>query len=179
MGQVDRELRIASRRLKASIEHARRMREAGALLDSGRCEALYALVAQYDQAVVRRGGAPGASQLMSEALSLIADSDPLAALRAIQLDYIDRLTATCDGLMSAGLMPDGQYLNALGWAVSSFKTEHGAEDAPLLALAWDILAQAEAGLGEPTEDAHYQQAEQRYRACRRVSPPVLALVSSV
>lgn len=177
MNQLDGELRRTSKRLKAAIQLARQVLAAGAILDHGHCDELRALTAQFDQLVILRGGWPGASKLTADATALIERCDPLASLRAIKLEYIDRLTATCDALMTAGQMPELRYVHALGTAVSDFEVEHSCGvDGHLLAFAWDILAQAQAGLGEATTEAHYEQAEQRYRRVRRT--PTLTLVTA-
>lgn len=177
MRELDGELRRTSKRLKAAMYLARQALTAGAVLDRSHCDELRALAARLDQLLILRGGAAGAPKLMAEATALIERCDPLASLRAIKLDYIDHLTATCDALMTAGLMPEPHYMNALGTAAADFEHEHSCgEDGYLLAFAWDILAQGQAGLGEPTTDAHYEQAEQRYRRVRRA--PALTLVTA-
>lgn len=177
MRDVAGELRRTSKRLKAAIHLARQVLAAGAVLDRGHCDELRALTARFDQLVILRGGAAGATKLMAEATALIERCDPLANLRAIKLEYIDRLAATCDALMTVGQMPEPHYMNALGAAAADFECEHSCgEDAYLLTFAWDLLAQGQAGLGEATTDAHYEQAEQRYRRVRRT--PALTLVTA-
>lgn len=179
MKTLDAELRRTSKQLKAVLQHARRLVAAHVMLDQAHCDELRALVAEYDQLVILKGGVPGAPKITAEAIALIERCDPLASLRSMKLDYIDRLAATCDALMTAGQMPEPHYVNALGSAVGDYESEHSSgNDAYLLSFAWDILAQAEAGLGEPTNDAHYELAEHRYRRARRGAAPVLALVSS-
>lgn len=178
MASLDGELRHVSTRLRALIQHTRGALITGVLNPSHR-DQLRELTARFDQLVVLRGGAPGAPQLMTEAVRLLEKCDPLAYLRRIKLDYIDHLVSTCDSLMRGGEMPD-LYLKALGEAVGEFESAHGADDEEdFLAFAWDVLAQAEAGIGEATYDLHYEQAQQRYRRARRGTAPVLALVSAV
>jgi hypothetical protein len=177
MKHLDRETRRTGKRLKEMIEHVRNVLAAGSLIERAHCDELRALAGEYDQLVILRGGATGASKLMADAAALIERCDPLASLRAIKLDYIDRLATACDALMTAGQTPQAHYLSALGTAVGDFESEHSCgEDAHLLAFAWDILAQAEAGLGEATNEADYEQAEQRYRRVRRA--PALTLVTA-
>jgi len=161
------------------MQHARLALDADACVDRRSCEELSELTLHFDHLVILRGGAPGAPNLMTEAIALLERCDPQAHLRAIKLAYIDRLVSSCDSLMRAGEMPDA-YLHALGEAVGEFEAmfARGA-DADFLAFVWDILAQAEAGLGEATSEAHYEQAQQRYRRARRGAAPVLALVSAV
>jgi hypothetical protein len=180
MANLSTELRRVSKTLKAGIERARYALAAGAELSRSHCEELRDLTGQFDQLVTLNGGAPGAPKLMIEAVTLLERCEPLAMLRAIKLDYIDRLVSTCDSLMTAGQMPETAYITALGSAVCDFECAHPCgDDADFLAFAWDVLAQAEAGLGEATYDAHYTQAEQRHRRVRRSSAPVLSLVSAI
>jgi hypothetical protein len=179
MGNLEAEVRRVAKDLTAVIQHARQRLATEGMLGHAQCDELRELTTQYDQLVILNGGAPGASKLMVEAVTLLERVDPLANLRVIKLEYIDRLVSTCDSLMTAGLMPT-PYLSALGEAVGDYESAHACGDgADLLAFAWDVLAQAEAGLGEPSTDLHYEQAEQRYRRVRRVAAPVLALVSAV
>ncbi len=176
MGNSHAELRRALSSLNALMHTARDSLAAGGQLDQVDCDELRVVICEIDRLLLLGAHTRGAAKAAAEALALLERCDPLAQLRSVKLDYIDRLTATCDSLMRAGTMPDSEYFSALAAAVCDFETQHsGGESAMQLAFAWDILAQAEAGLGEATEESHYAQAEQRYRP-QRPTAPVLALV---
>lgn len=171
------ELRRTLARLKALSHAARSALATETDLSDAECADLCAQIAEADRLLIQGASARGASTLIAEAVTLLERCDPLGSLRAIKIDYIDRLAATCDSLMTTGEMPDASYLRALASAVCEFEAHHFAGAADETAFAWDILAQAEAGLGEATDETHYSRAQQRYRRRMPGEAPALVLVA--
>lgn len=175
MKQRSRELRQACAALKAFVQEAECSRKP---LGDARCAELRTLANECEHLLICAGDACPSANLLQRAAALIERHDPLAALRAAKLDHIERLTMACDRLMSAGALPPPPYIETLGAAVCDYESAHSTgNDTHLLAFAWDILAQAEAGLGEAVEDEHYDSAEQRYRRQASAAAPVLTLVT--
>lgn len=133
-------------------------------------------IAEADRLLLLGANARGAARLIADAVATLERADPLASLIAAKIDYLDHLASTCDRLMLQGEMPDSAYLHALAEAVFDLEAHNGEGAGGELSFAWDILAQAEAGIGEPIEETHYASARQRYRRRAPAEAPMLALV---
>lgn len=171
------ELRRTLARLKTLGHAARYALATETDLSDAQCDEFRAQIAEADRLLVQGASARGASSQIADAVALLERCDPLGNLKAIKIEYIGHLAATCDSLMTAGEMPDASYLRALASAVCDFEAHHFACTADETAFAWDILAQAEAGLGEATDETHYSRAQQRYRRRMPGEAPALALVA--
>lgn len=175
MEALAKQLRRADSRLRTFVDTVEHDLRRGRPLDAPRCDALRGLAQDCESLLIRAGGVCSAHRTLCRAYVLVERFDPFAQLRTLKLDFIDRVATACDRLMSAGQLPPRPYLEALGAAVSDYETTHASGlDDHELAFAWDILAQAEAGVGEAAEDVHYERAEQRYR---RPAAPCLTLVA--
>jgi hypothetical protein len=97
------------------------------------------------------------------ALRVLRRYDPTYEARAANVAEIDRLTLICDQIMDCGLLPAPVYLCGLAEAVLQYEHVHACDaDGHITSTAWDVLAQAEAGLGQSVEAAHYEQAYMRH-----------------
>lgn len=174
-----RGLGVQFRRATKQLEDlVKRAETVGGDIPPDRCAEIRTLLATCDQLSILTGGVSKANKVMREAAALLQRCDPLAELRLAKLDYIDQLASSCDRIMTAGEMPTHLHLCELATNVRDYEAAHSCgNDAYLLAFAWDVLAQAEAGLGMATDETHYVQAERRYAHARHEGAPMLTLVA--
>lgn len=140
------------------------------------CLDLRVMLAECDKLRLMCGNFGREPHMMRRARALLDRYDPLARLRAVKLDHIDRMADLCDRLLADGHPPDVAYVRELASAVVGFEDELACEaETYLLAFAWDVLAQCEAGLGRTIEHTHYLGAHARALASRL--PPAPRLVA--
>lgn len=155
-------VRTAAAELVQIVKRARaQVYELGAP-DLATIKALRLFVALTERDLLRAGNYAPHPRATRPAQALLVLHDPDHATRMLKLDEIDRLTIQCDDRLDIGLV-DAAQLRELGAAVLEFEQAYSCgADAHATATAWDVLAQAEAGLGQPVEPTHYEQARRRH-----------------
>ena len=155
MQSMRRTLKQTATRLAQAAKDARREARAAGWLTEEALEKLRVLMAVCEQDLLAVGDYSVRPRETHAALRVLRRYDPTYEARAANVAEIDRLTLICDQIMDCGLLPAPVYLCGLAEAVLQYEHVHACDaDGHITSTAWDVLAQAEAGLGQSVEAAH-------------------------